>query len=373
MKFPWTVAVNTAIFSLLISSAALNANSKTHWNTATETLVKERVAHIKLPFQATYSPEIYNQIKLYLVNGKRQTQRMLGRADLFFPIFEHNLKINDLPRELKYLPIIESELRPTVKSPVGAAGLWQFVPATARLYGIKVNSVVDERLDPYRSTEAATKLLKKLYTEYCDWSLVLAAYNCGTIRVNKAIRLAGSTDYSKIKRFLPKETQNYLLRFVAAAYVANYYGEHGLSASHRYFEFDDIRTMKVEAQLSFSQISEITGMEINLVKKLNPSYLKGLIPASEFGNYLVLPSEELKKIASHLRRSGNSTASLYLPLHSFEKTYTVKVGEDINGIAERFGCLETEILAWNNLRSSNLKAHQEILLFFKPEVKWDRA
>ena len=369
MKIPWTAVAFTALAVVMVSSSALNATSKTLWNTETEQLIKKRVSHLQLPFQVSYTSEITDEIRLYLINGKRQTERILGRAEIFFPIFEHNLKINGLPKELKYLPIIESELRPYVKSPAGAAGLWQFVPATARKYDIKINRVVDERLDPYRSTEGAVQLLKALYAEYCDWSLVLAAYNCGTIRVNKAIRLAGSTEYHKIKRFLPRETKDYQLRYVAASYVANYYSEHGLKANRGSLNFEDLRTLKVTEQLTFKEINETTGLDHSSIRRLNPSYLQGMLPSSKRGNYLVLPAKQLIKVTAYLREAANKTAYQYTPKGSFEKRYTVKVGDHIGTIAERFGCYGSEIMVWNDLSSGPLAPNQEIFLYFKPKVR----
>ena len=369
MKIPWTATASTLLCCVLVSSSALNATSKTLWNAETEQLIKKRIAHLQLPFQVSYTSEITEDIRLYLVNGKRQTERILGRAEVFFPIFEHNLVINGLPKELRYLPIIESELRPYVKSPAGAAGLWQFVPATARHYGIEINRVVDERLDPYRSTEAAVKLLKALYAEYCDWSLVLAAYNCGTIRVNKAIRQAGSTEYHKIKKYLPRETKDYQLRYVAASYVANYYAEHGLQARRGSLNFENLRTLKVHEQLTFKEITEATGLDNSTIKRLNPGYLKGILPTSKRGNYLVLPSRQLIKVTNYLRDAANKTAYQFIPSNSFEKRYTVAVGDHLGTIAERFGCYDTEIMAWNDLATTHLAPNQEIFLFFKPEVR----
>lgn len=356
-------------------SQQLNATPRvgnlTRWNSETETLIKKRVSHIKLPIAFDCSPEIINEIKDYVHYGRTSTEHMLGRSELYFPIFEHNLVINHLPKELMYLPMVESELRPYITSPKNASGLWQFVPSTARAYGIRISQMIDERRDPYRSTEAAVKYLSHLYYEYCDWSLVLAAYNCGTVRVNKAIRLAGSSEYDKVAPYLPMETQSYLQKFVAAAYVANFYHEHGLKVNEKFKGFDEIRTIKIDREISFETIEEITGISPNVIYRLNPSYLWAHIPQAHTGNYLTLPADALKKVVEFLRKTEKSTVALYKPDSAFEKQYRVKVGENLTEIASRFGCQEKEIMAWNGLKSTKIHANQHLYLYFRPEVRWN--
>ena len=380
MKIPWT-AIAICAFCTLVTMPLIAlppvSNKKTsvksrYWNPEIESLVRERVSHLKLPFNVAYEQEITDNIREYVTYGIKDSELILGRTKLYFPLFEHNLKLNHLPQELKYLPIIESKLNPTIKSPVGAAGLWQFVPATARLFGLKMNGHIDERLDPYRSTEAATALLKKLYAEYCDWAVVLAAYNCGTVRVNKAIKTAGSTKYNDIKKYLPTETRKYIPRYVAAAYLANYFDEHRIEPKIRSYQFGEIRTLKIKEQISFSKIVEITELDSYAVHKLNPGYLKKFIPESKSGSYLTLPADALKKVAFYLKSKKESSAYL-TPKHAFQKNYIVQVGESVEHIAERFGCQESEIMAWNNLNQPNVNAHQQIYLYFKPEIKWTDA
>ena len=310
MKIPWTAVsivllimmmVNTAIIALP-SVKKVDLKKKTYsWNLETENLVKERVAHLKLPFNVNYESEITSNIKEYVTYGRRDAELIIGKTKLYFPIFEHNLRLQHLPLELKYLPIIESKLNPTVKSPVGAAGLWQFTISTGKFYKLQIDRTVDERLDPYRSTEAAVQLLKRLYSEYCDWAVVLAAYNCGTVRVNKAIQLAGSASYQDIKRYLPTETRKYIPRFVAAAYIANYFDEHGITPKIKSYHFGEIRTLKLTDQISFDKIETISETERYIIKKLNPGYLKEYIPASKNGRYLTMPADALKKIAHYIQ------------------------------------------------------------------------
>lgn len=374
MKIPWTAVLFTAVNGLSMTSLTNNAmasvnNSKN--KIPSEALIKERVENLKLPFNVTYDREITNQVRSYLVYGKASTEHILARSTMFFPIFEHHLSVNHLPLELKFLPMVESKLKPTIKSPVGAAGLWQFVPRTAKLYGITVNAHVDERLDPYKSTEGAAALLQKLYSEYCDWAVVLAAYNCGTVRVNKAIKIARSTNYEDIKSYLPQETQKYIPRFVAAAYVANYYEEHGLAPAEWPLNRFDIRTVKIKEAITLKKVSELTKLDLGFIRKINPGYLSGSIPATRKGSYLALPSNAMSKVLSYLEEV-NSSASNFRK-GAFRKKYVVNKGETIDYIAYKYGCSPEEIKAWNNFNSSRISVNQQLYLYFRPEVKWKIA
>ena len=369
MKIPWTAVLFTAATSWCVSNLNATTNKKHHWRSTSETLIKQRIQNLKLPFNVNYESEIGQQIKSYVVYGKRSTEKMLSRSTRFFPIFEHHLKINHLPLELRFLPMIESQLKPTIKSPVGAAGLWQFVPATARLYGIKMNVHLDERFDPHRSTEAAVRLLKKLYAEYCDWALVLAAYNCGTVRVNKAIKEANSTNYEDIKGFLPQETQRYLPRFVAAAYVCNYYEAHGLMPKPIAYDANQVQTVKINESITFDEIQDITKLDEAVIRRLNPSYLSGTIPASRRGNYLALPKMALKKVADYIQQNRKSAATD--PSSAFPHDYIVQSGDTIEKIAYEYGCDKIAIMRWNELSSPTLSFNQQIKLFLTPQTRWE--
>ena len=308
MKIPLTLVAALALPCLNIAAPESNdfsetKKSSTRWTYETETLVKERVAFLKIPFTVDYDPDVTFYVKRYLTNGRKATARIMGRSQLYFPIFEYQLKRNHLPEELKYLPMIESDLKPLSYSEAGAAGLWQFMKSTGRLYGIKINRKIDERYDPYISTEAASNLLGALYTEYCDWALVLAAYNCGEVRLNRAIKYGNSKDYDKIKHLLPRETRKYVARYVAAAYIAKYYDEHGIEPVRYHYNFGEIGTLRVFQGVTFDQIEKITALDQETIYLLNPSFLTGEVTPSERGHYIMLPELAIRRLKRFLRDS----------------------------------------------------------------------
>lgn len=226
----------------------------------------------------------------YLVRGRVSTQRILGNATIYFPIYEEYLAENNLPDELKYLSVIESRLNPNAISPTGAVGLWQFMKPTARQYGLKIDDYVDERKDVYRSTEAALKYLKKLHHQFGDWSLAIAAYNCGPGRVRQSIRKAGTKDLDKVSKYLPKETLRYLDRFVAANYAFKNYHFYNLRPSYPDYTLQFTQVQKIHKRYSFAKLAQLTGIDKAVIAQLNPSYHKGIIPPNYGGYNLVLPT-----------------------------------------------------------------------------------
>ena len=201
MNFPWIRAVAcTLLCAVAFTTLSANSASGAKWSAHTEMAIEKRLSDLQLPFEARYTPDVQRYIERYVTNGYKDAQAMLGRANLYFPIFEHYLVKENLPLDLRYLPMVESNLNPAAQSGVGASGLWQFMPATATQYGLTINEYVDERNDPYRSTAAAVDMLERLYLQFGDWSLALAAYNCGPGRVKRAIRQAGSNDFWTLKK-----------------------------------------------------------------------------------------------------------------------------------------------------------------------------
>ncbi len=232
---------------------------------------------------------VKRRIYSYFGSKKRDAEILLGRAPVYLPLIEEHLRNKNLPEDLKYLPIVESALNPKARSNRGAVGLWQLMPRIARLYGLEVNSEVDERRDPNKSTEAALNYLKDLYDQYEDWTLALAAYNCGTPRLNKSIRLGQSTDYWQIRQYLPKETQRYIPKLLASIYLINYYQHHFIVPDFPDFEMMNTRSVKLYDEARFEQIADLTKVSLKTIQKLNPSYKRGIVPANEEGNYLILP------------------------------------------------------------------------------------
>jgi membrane-bound lytic murein transglycosylase D len=241
------------------------------------------------PVDIRWNAEIKRSIKDYTVKGRRSAEVILGRSAIYFPIFNENLKKHGLPQDLKYMSVIESLLDPKAVSPVGAAGLWQFMPATARRFGLKIDNYVDERYDPRKSTEAAMLYLKTLHNRFDDWTLAVAAYNCGEGCVEKAIKKGNTRDFWELKKFLPKETRRYISRFIAAAYVMDNYIFHDLQPAYPDYDLQLTKAVKVYKRKSFEEIAKETGYSLKIIRKLNPSYKLGIIPPTAEGSYLILP------------------------------------------------------------------------------------
>lgn len=234
---------------------------------------------------------LQRKLRDYLGGGSHSTERMLGRANQYYPIFEYYLAKHGMPESLKHLAVAESMLVPRAVSGANAAGLWQLMPATARGMGLRVDGVVDERLDLYRSTEAAVVMLKSLYQQFGDWHLALAAYNCGPGRVRRAVRRAqGYTRYTRVKPFLPRESQNYVAAYVAAAYTLTYYDDYGLTPAE-YRPEDEVAQVEVDQFLRLRELAKFCGMPADQLRKLNPAFLRGYVPRSERGYRLRVPHE----------------------------------------------------------------------------------
>jgi len=259
--------------------------------TYTDQEYKERVMAIPeaeiLSF--TYNSNVRSGIEAYTVIHRNTSESVLGLQTIYFPIFEEALARHGVPRGLRYLAIIESALKPTAKSPAGAAGLWQFISSTGKENGLRINSEVDERFDPRLSSEAAARFLARLHKKFGDWLLVIAAYNCGPTRVSNAIKKAGSRDIWKLYKYLPKETRGYVPLFIGSAYMMNYYHHHQLNPLYPEAAYHDVETTTVYDKMSFKSISELSGTPMYQVEYLNPSYKKKYIPRTSKGYTLVLP------------------------------------------------------------------------------------
>lgn len=263
--------------------------------------IRHRLAGLELPLSTPASDaHLQRKLKDYLGGGSHSTERMLGRANQYFPVFEFYLAKHNMPESLKYLAVAESMLVPGAVSSARAAGLWQLMPATAREMGLRVDGTVDERLDMYRSTEAAVLMLKDLHQQFGDWHLALAAYNCGPGRVRRAIRAAGGhTFYPKVKRFLPQESQQYVAAYVAAAYTVNYYGDYGLTPADYLLE-DSVASISVYRYLSLSRLAKAAGIPVRQVRKMNPSYVRGFVPSNREGYRLRVPLEYRWDVQSYV-------------------------------------------------------------------------
>ena len=374
MKFPWTLVALMLLLTSTLAKAATYKTNLTSWNAATEAEIKSRIDQLDLPLETVSNAQVITRVRQYILPGRRDTELILGRTVVYFPLFEHFLQKYNLPEELKYLPMIESGLRPTVKSGVGAAGMWQFMSVTARYNGLIVNEQVDQRLDPYASTEAAVKMLSLLYKQFGDWGLVLAAYNSGPGRVRKAVKLAGgSKDYWVVKQYLPQETQKYVPAFIAAAYVAQYYSHHGLSPnlSPTTSYAQDTRLISVvDKTISFNQIAKATGVDIRLIKKLNPAYIQQYIPGNGKNYNVVLPASATSAFRSLLKEKQ---APVFDTPKEVPTIYVAAKGDSIEKVARMFNTTPEKIKAWNNLNSDDIMINQELLMLMTRSYLMKRA
>lgn len=358
---------------------------------------------IELPFNQV----VKSYIERYTHRERTLVAEMLGMSPYYMPIFEQALEKRGMPLELKYIPVIESALDPNAVSPVGASGLWQFMLETARNQGLEVNSLVDERRDPYRSSDAAADYFKKLYDIYGDWSLAIAAYNCGPGNVNKALLRAGDgsakPDFWEIYNYLPRETRGYVPAFIAATYVMHYYKEHNISPSLATKPLL-IDTVKVNQRLNFAQISKVLNIPIDEIRILNPQYRHDVIPGDARPYTLALPSQQVYSFilvedsinsyrpdlyaARDVREPGTPndapTANNYgysaptmqaaapaatqsAPAQpaatpatdaADTKYYKVKRGEDIESVASSFGISVDQLMTLNSLTRRHVSRGQ---------------
>ena len=230
----------------------------------------------------------------YLNSRKRGAEILLGRAPQYLPVFSKMIREKGLPMELAYIPVIESALKSSATSSRGAGGLWQLMPPLARKYGLTVNRNLDERRDLYKSTEAALSYLNDLHAYYDDWSLAIAAYNCGTPRMDKAIRLAGSRDYRDIARYLPKETQHYLPKIMAACYILNNYQYHDIVPDYPDPDKLFIARVQVSGETTLAEMAEKAQIDEALLRKLNPAYRNGEVPNTPSAQFVMVPKGKEK-------------------------------------------------------------------------------
>lgn len=308
-------------------------------------IIIERLSKLPTIIEMPYNSVVGNNIRFY-ANRRQLVENMLGLSLYYMPIFEEALERHGLPRELRYLPVIESALVPTAKSRVGAGGLWQFMPSTASGLGLEQNSLVDMRFDPYTSSEAAAKYLKQLYQTFDDWSLAIAAYNCGPGNVNKALRRAGGgkRDFWEIYPFLPTETRGYVPAFIAANYIMTYHKEHNISPAlaRRPIVVD---TVHVSRRVHFDQISEVMDIPVAELRALNPQYRRDIIPGDIKPYPLTLPSLQAYAYVANEDSIVNHNASRYARRGVVQPSSGLSTGSDSRG-----EYVEEEIIQWHKVR-----------------------
>lgn len=364
-----------------------------------KTVYMKRLSMLPTVLEMPYNDVVQTFIDRYSGHLRNSVSYMLGAQNFYMPIFEEALDTYGLPLELKYLPVIESALNPCAVSRVGATGLWQFMIKTAKKYGLTVNSLVDERRDPIKSSYAAAHYLSDLYKLYGDWNLVIAAYNCGEDKISKAMHRSKQTDYWQIYPYLPEETKGYVPAFIAANYIMNYYCDHNICpmTSELPAKTD---TILVNKDINFEQISHVLGIDIDQLRTLNPQYRHDLVNGSWRPSSLRLPTlmitkfidnedsiyaykpaevtakrtevevnnEEpvVSKSRSYSRHRGNSDSSKYTRKKKknkrkhVSKSVTVGDGDTLSEIAERHGTTVSKLKKLNKIDGSTIRAGKKI-------------
>ncbi len=342
-----------------------------------EAEVRAKLAALPCIIEMPYNAVVRKYIDMYL--GRPKQMAALRRlSEYYFPYFEDQLTTNGLPQELKYLAVIESALNSNIYSRVGAAGLWQFMPSTGKHYGLEVNSLIDERLDPYKSTMAACKMLRSLYRVYGDWNLAIASYNCGPGNVNRAIhRSGGKKDFWEIYPWLPAETRGYLPCFIAATFVLSYADEFGfcpeeLVEEHKLTHKQQLMPMLVDTIMTdkrqhLRQTADVVGMPIEELRKLNPQYMKDILPGGKpyplvlpielVGAYIDLQDSIVAYMADSLINNRREEIQQALVTPNV-RTHKVKKGDTLGGIAKRYHCTVKQLQTWNGLKGTNIRVGQ---------------
>lgn len=345
-------------------------------------VLKQRLAALNAstPFDIEYNIILEGVIAKYLKRNTTYMERVMTLSDYYFPMIEATLDKYDIPLEMKYLAVIESGLNPRIKSRVGATGMWQFMYPTGRNYDLEVTSYVDERMDPVKSTEAACKYLRVLYDMYGNWDLALAAYNCGPGNVNKAIkRSGGSTNYWELRKYLPRETANYVPAFQATMYVYQYAQEHGYRPGAVRFKRIETDTILVKNMISLERVAQFVDEDFESIQFLNPSYKLDVIPVIPGKqNFLRLPREAATTFIMNEsdayafadpKRKNNAKNTETLVATKTESAavadrvvYKVRSGDYLGKIAQHYDVGVTDIKSWNNLRSNSLEVGQTLYI-----------
>jgi membrane-bound lytic murein transglycosylase D len=355
-----------------------------------DSVYASRIASLarKTPFNLVYNDHVRGFIRIYAVDKRNLTGKILGLTKVYFPLFEEKLDAYNIPLEMKYLAVVESALNPTAISPAGAKGLWQFMYGTGKMYGMESSSFIEDRYDPEKATLAACRYLRDLYRIYGDWFLVLAAYNSGPGNVNKAIRRAGGVkNYWAIWDYLPAETRSYVPAFIAVNYIMSYHNEHNIRPVEPGYLYQDIDTLRTSRILSFDQISETIGVPMRDLQFLNPQYKLGIIPAAGYsGNVLRLPRKYIsqfqkreQEIYAYKSPRALEREQLLARVESLnagmqsgsagktEKVHVVQPGESLGSIARLYRTYISQLIVWNNLKDADVTPGQKLIVFGGPD------
>lgn len=355
------------------SEADLNMDGTPLQSKVSDTVMMQRLEAINPFFNLPFNETVRNYMVLYAEKMPVQVGRLLGLSSYYMPILEEKFAKYDLPLELKYLAVIESHLNPVARSRVGAMGMWQFMYTTARSYGLKINSFMDERLDVEKAADAAARYLKDAYMVFGDWNLAICSYNCGPGNVQKAIRRSGSRKFWDIYDFLPRETRGYVPAMVGAMYAMTYYREYGIVPQDVGMPAA-IDTFEVRRNLHFKQVNEVVGVPMEVIKEFNPQYTHDIIPGNEGVCVLKLPYKWTPVFLAAEPDSlyGHKADTLLSPqvLKNIRENgsgnriaYKVKNGDYLGRIAGRYHVSVNQIMKWNHLRNSKLRVGQVLYIY----------
>lgn len=347
-----------------------------------DNMYRDRVRTMESAIPLTYNPVVREAIDLYVNKRSTLIGSMLAKSSYYFPMIEEALDRHQLPLELKYLAIVESALEPTAVSRMGATGLWQFMLRTGKIYGLKINSIIDERRDPRKSTEAMCQYFKDMYALYGDWLVAIAAYNSGPGNMNKAIRRAGgSKNFWKIYPYLPRETRSYVPFFIAAFYSMEFYKEHDIRPQSVTLPLAT-DTVHIHSRVNFADISRVSKVSTDVLRRLNPQYHKDVIPGNQGTQILVMPAQEAIAFSAHGRNALPAMTTDSTSMTDETETTTaeenvqsiprvarkttvryhkVRKGETLSTIASKYrGVTVNEIKKANGLKSSQIKVGQRL-------------
>ena len=349
------------------------ALSSTTFEEVPDSVIVSRLRAMHTAIPMTYNDVVRSYIRMYLNKMSSRMDVVLTLAEFYKPVFEEALARHGVPEEVKYLTIVESAMNPQATSRVGAAGLWQFMYTTGKNYGLEVNSIIDERRDTYKSSDAAAHYLRDLYNIFGDWTLAIAAYNCGPGNINKAIsRSGGKQTFWEIYPYLPRETRGYIPAFIAATYVMTYYPEHGLHPQ-RVTIPQHTDTVMIERNLFFCHVSQYVGISIDELRSLNPQYRADFIPGDDGSYPLCLPTERMNDLINWadtiFQATEDSLAKTPVTVEVMKKEassrtnslyHKVRKGETLSSIASKHGTTVHKIKKLNGLKSDNIKEGQRI-------------
>ena len=328
-----------------------------------DSVYARRLLDLASPIQLPFNAIVKNYINRYIDPRSGTISRILGMSQYYFPIIEEALLRAELPVELRALPIIESALSTTAVSPMGAVGLWQFMPTTGKSYGLEINSLVDERRDPYRATQAACRYLKDLYNIYNDWTLAIAAYNCGPGNVNKAIARSGGKTFWEIYDYLPRETRGYVPAFIGATYAYAYHQLHEIEPTEAPIPLS-VDTLHIARLMHLNQISSTIDVPLETLRQLNPQYKLDIIPATTKAYTLVLPQRNIAQYIAHepeIQAKDSMYLKEYINPANIDKKrqersgtiYVVKRGDTLGAIARRYRVTTSQLMRWNNIKNAH--------------------